>query len=41
MGQPHFGILSFPTAPRDALARILRDAEALGFDSAWIVDDLN
>ena len=41
MGQLRFGILSFPTAPYDTLARIWRDAEALGFDSAWIVDDLN
>lgn len=41
MGQLRFGILSFPTAPYDALARIWRDAEALGFDSAWLADDLN
>jgi alkanesulfonate monooxygenase SsuD/methylene tetrahydromethanopterin reductase-like flavin-dependent oxidoreductase (luciferase family) len=41
VSQLRFGILSFPTAPYDTLARIWRDAEVLGFDSAWIVDDLN
>jgi len=41
MGQLRFGMLSFPTAPYDALARTWRDAEALGFDSAWLADDLN
>lgn len=37
----HFGILSFPTAPYDELARRWREVEALGFDRAWLADDLN
>ncbi len=41
MGQLRFGMLSFPTVPYDALARFWRDAEALGFDSAWLADELN
>jgi alkanesulfonate monooxygenase SsuD/methylene tetrahydromethanopterin reductase-like flavin-dependent oxidoreductase (luciferase family) len=37
----HFGIISFPLAPYDALARVWRDVEELGFHSAWLADDLN
>src|SRR5918998_2586437 len=40
MGQLRFGILSFAKAPFDDLARHWRAAEALGFDSAWVDDDL-
>ncbi len=36
-----FGILSFPIAPYAELVRIWRNVEALGFDSAWMADDLN
>ena len=41
MGQLNFGIISFPVAPYDELARRWREAEALGFNSARIADDLN
>ena len=41
MGHLTFGILSFPTAPYDDLAQCWRDVEALGFDGAWLADDLN
>jgi alkanesulfonate monooxygenase SsuD/methylene tetrahydromethanopterin reductase-like flavin-dependent oxidoreductase (luciferase family) len=41
VSQLRFGILSFTTAPYDTLAHLWRDAEALGFDSAWVDDDLN
>ncbi len=40
MGQLRFGILSFAKAPFDELARHWRSAEELGFDSAWVDDDL-
>jgi len=36
-----FGILSFPNAPFADLRRRWSEAEALGFDSAWLADDLN
>ncbi len=36
----HFGILSFATAPYADLVRLWRTAEELGFDTAWIADDL-
>jgi alkanesulfonate monooxygenase SsuD/methylene tetrahydromethanopterin reductase-like flavin-dependent oxidoreductase (luciferase family) len=35
-----FGILSFAAAPYAELVRHWRTAEALGFDSAWLADDL-
>jgi alkanesulfonate monooxygenase SsuD/methylene tetrahydromethanopterin reductase-like flavin-dependent oxidoreductase (luciferase family) len=41
MGALTFGILSFPAAPYEDLARRWREVEALGFDSAWLADDLN
>lgn len=41
MGSLTFGILSFPCAPYSELAQRWRDIEALGFDSAWLADDLN
>jgi alkanesulfonate monooxygenase SsuD/methylene tetrahydromethanopterin reductase-like flavin-dependent oxidoreductase (luciferase family) len=41
VSQLRFGILSFTTAPYDDLARLWRTVEALGFDSAWVDDDLN
>ncbi len=41
MGQLRVGILSFPVAPYNELARRWREAEELGFDSAWLAEDLN
>ena len=41
MDQLRFGILSFTTAPYDELIRSWQTVEALGFDSAWVDDDLN
>ena len=36
----HFGIFSFGRSPYDELAQRFRQAEALGFASAWVDDDL-
>lgn len=36
-----YGVLSFSIAPFERLARRWRTFEELGFDSAWIADDLN
>ncbi len=36
-----FGILSFPIGPYEELARLWRSLDELGFDSAWMADDLN
>jgi len=41
VSQLRFGILSFTTAPYDTLAHLWQEVEALGFDSAWVDDDLN
>lgn len=41
MSTMRFGILSFPVRPYDQLAQRWRDVETLGFDSAWLADDLN
>ena len=41
MGRLRFGILSFTTAPYDHLIRFWQTVEELGFDSAWVDDDLN
>ncbi len=41
MAQMRFGIFSFGIAPYEDLARRWRSAEELGFDSAWVDDDLN
>lgn len=41
MAPLRFGILSLARAPYDELAHIWRAVEALGFDSAWVNDDLN
>jgi alkanesulfonate monooxygenase SsuD/methylene tetrahydromethanopterin reductase-like flavin-dependent oxidoreductase (luciferase family) len=35
-----FGIMSFARAPYDTLARRWREAETLGFASAWVDDDI-
>lgn len=36
-----FGVMNFGRAPYDVLAERVRSAESLGFDSAWVDDDLN
>lgn len=36
-----FGVLSLARAPYDDLGHIWRSVEELGFDSAWVNDDLN
>lgn len=36
-----FGVMSFCRAPYDDLSARILSAEALGFDSAWVDDDLN
>jgi alkanesulfonate monooxygenase SsuD/methylene tetrahydromethanopterin reductase-like flavin-dependent oxidoreductase (luciferase family) len=41
MASLRFGILSLARAPYDEVARIWTSVEALGFDSAWVNDDLN
>lgn len=38
--RPRLGVLSFGRAPYDELARIWRSADALGFDSLWLDDDI-
>jgi alkanesulfonate monooxygenase SsuD/methylene tetrahydromethanopterin reductase-like flavin-dependent oxidoreductase (luciferase family) len=40
MASMSFGIMSFCRAPYEDLARRFRSAEALGFDSAWVDDDI-
>jgi alkanesulfonate monooxygenase SsuD/methylene tetrahydromethanopterin reductase-like flavin-dependent oxidoreductase (luciferase family) len=35
-----FGIMSFCVSPYDELAQRFRDAESLGFSSAWVDDDI-
>ena len=36
----HYGIMSFCTAPYEDLTRRFRAAEAFGFTSAWVNDDI-
>lgn len=36
-----YGILNFSVGPYETISRRWRSFEALGFDSAWIADDLN
>ena len=40
MDRMRFGIMSFCTAPYEALARRFRQAEELGFASGWVNDDI-
>jgi alkanesulfonate monooxygenase SsuD/methylene tetrahydromethanopterin reductase-like flavin-dependent oxidoreductase (luciferase family) len=40
MSQLRFGVMNFCRSPYDALSQRIRDAEEMGFDSAWIDDDI-
>ncbi len=40
MSQPRFGLMNFCRAPYRELARRVQYAEAMGFDSAWVDDDV-
>src|SRR4029079_2112953 len=41
MNELRFGILSFPIAAYADLVSLWQSVEELGFDSAWVADDIN
>jgi alkanesulfonate monooxygenase SsuD/methylene tetrahydromethanopterin reductase-like flavin-dependent oxidoreductase (luciferase family) len=40
MTELRFGVMNFTRSPYDELSHRIRDAEAMGFDSAWVDDDI-